>query len=43
MSHVWMVTCRSSPPKAKLVATGEIAAKVRRCVVIDAELKEVRM
>ncbi|XP_077525633.1 uncharacterized protein LOC144137582 [Haemaphysalis longicornis] len=43
MSHVWIVTCRSSSAKAKLVATREMVVNERRCVVIDPELKEVRM
>ncbi|XP_075543920.1 uncharacterized protein LOC142578417 [Dermacentor variabilis] len=43
MSHVWMVTCKSSLTKSKLVACGELSVKNRRCFVIDPEPTEVKM
>ncbi|XP_070390826.1 uncharacterized protein [Dermacentor albipictus] len=43
MSHVWMVTCKSSITKSKLVTCGELSVKGRRCLVIDPEPTEVKM
>ncbi|XP_049269061.1 uncharacterized protein LOC125757522 [Rhipicephalus sanguineus] len=43
MSHVWMVTCKSTLTKTKLVTRGEFFVKNRRCLVIDPEPTEVKM
>ncbi|KAM7301768.1 hypothetical protein ISCGN_017285 [Ixodes scapularis] len=43
MSHVWMVTLKSSSAKQKLVSAGTIEAKGRRCLVVDPEKNEVRI
>lgn len=43
MSHVWMVTCKSTLTKTKLVTRSELFVKSRRCLVIDPEPTEVKM
>ncbi|XP_037515357.1 uncharacterized protein LOC119391778 [Rhipicephalus sanguineus] len=43
MSHVWMVTCKSTISKTKLVTRGEFLVKSRRCLVVDPEPTEVNM
>ncbi|XP_049270218.1 uncharacterized protein LOC125757909 [Rhipicephalus sanguineus] len=43
MSHVWMVTCKSTISKTKLVTRGEFLVKSRRCLVVDPEPTEVKM
>ncbi|XP_037280115.2 uncharacterized protein LOC119173376 [Rhipicephalus microplus] len=43
MSHVWMVTCKSTLTKTKLVTRGEFFVKSRRCLVIDPESTEVKL
>lgn len=43
MSHVWMVTCKTSVAKTTLVNYGELLVKNRRCMVIDPEPKAVKM
>ncbi|XP_075730735.1 uncharacterized protein LOC119181403 [Rhipicephalus microplus] len=43
MSHVWMVTCKLTLTKTKLVTRGEFFVKSRRCLVIEPEPTEVKL
>ncbi|XP_075740523.1 uncharacterized protein LOC119164683 [Rhipicephalus microplus] len=43
MSHVWMVTCKSTLTKTKLVTRGEFFVKSRRCLAINPEPTEMKL